>query len=218
MALAGAGRRTQHPEAKLRGGVREDAHARAGPASMTRDSMADARTESHAIEGVVARFGMLLGALRARYRLTSAEADELVQDVRIRLWRAMESRAGEEPSAAYVKQAATSAALDLLRRRRRARTESMPEGDAAPRRTPVAAGRIGTPDRELEADERAALVWREVDCLDAPRDLAVRLYLSGYDRFEVARMLDWTEAKARNLIYRGLADLRARLERVGIHQ
>jgi RNA polymerase sigma-70 factor (ECF subfamily) len=181
------------------------------------EMQAAAQVASQAIEAVVARFGMLLGALRARYRLTPEEADELVQDVRIRLWRAMESR-DEPPSAAYVKQAATSAALDLMRRRRRVRTEPMPEGDAAPRRTPIAVGRIRPPDGEMEADERAALVWREVESLAAPRDVAVRLYLAGYDRFEVARMRDWTEARARNLIYRGLADLRARLARVGIHQ
>jgi RNA polymerase sigma factor (sigma-70 family) len=180
--------------------------------------MADARAGSQAIEALVARFAMLLGALRARYRLTAAEADELVQDVRIRLWHAMESRSGDEPSAAYVQQAATSAALDLVRRRQRARTQSMPEGDAAPRRTPIAVGRVGTPELDLEGGERAALVWREVERLAPPRDVAVRLYLAGYDRFEVARIVGWTEAKARNLIYRGLADLRARLERIGIHQ
>jgi RNA polymerase sigma-70 factor (ECF subfamily) len=185
---------------------------------MRRDSNADRTAKSHAIEGLVARFGMLLGALRVRYRLSPAEADELAQDLRIRLWHALEARPGEPPSTAYVKQAATSAALDLLRRRRRARVDAAVEPSAAPRRTPVAMGRLGTPELDVEADERATLVWREVERLDPPRDLAVRLYLAGYDRFEVARLAGWTEAKARNLIYRGLADLRARLEGLGIHR
>jgi hypothetical protein len=34
------------------------------------------------------------------------------------------------------------------------------------------------------------------------------MYLSGYDREEIADLLGWPEAKTSNLLYRGLADLR----------
>ena len=34
---------------------------------------------------------------------------------------------------------------------------------------------------------------------------------------EVGRLLGWSESKARNLVYRGLRDLRAALKREGIH-
>lgn len=43
-----------------------------------------------------------------------------------------------------------------------------------------------------------------------------RLYLAGYDRHEIARLMGWTEAKTRNLLYRGLADLRAELRKMGV--
>ena len=42
------------------------------------------------------------------------------------------------------------------------------------------------------------------------------MYLAGYSGEEVAQVMGWTEAKTRNLLYRGLADLRERLKEVGI--
>jgi RNA polymerase sigma-70 factor (ECF subfamily) len=42
------------------------------------------------------------------------------------------------------------------------------------------------------------------------------MYLSGYSRDEIARRLGWSEAKTRNLLYRGLEDLRNELRRRGI--
>jgi RNA polymerase sigma-70 factor (ECF subfamily) len=42
------------------------------------------------------------------------------------------------------------------------------------------------------------------------------MYLAGYSREEIADFLGWSEAKTRNLLYRGLADLRNRLTEWGI--
>jgi len=44
----------------------------------------------------------------------------------------------------------------------------------------------------------------------------VRTYLAGYGTTEIGELMGWTEAKARNLVYRGLADLRVRLRAMGI--
>ena len=49
-----------------------------------------------------------------------------------------------------------------------------------------------------------------------PRRAVVRMYLDGYGSGEIGALLGWTEAKARNLVYRGLADLREALSRRGV--
>ena len=43
------------------------------------------------------------------------------------------------------------------------------------------------------------------------RRLAVQLHLEGYSRDEIATLTGWTEPKVRNLIYRGLDELRGHL-------
>ena len=59
---------------------------------------------------------------------------------------------------------------------------------------------------------------RMAKCMSNMREIAVavRMYLNGYNHVEVADRLGWTEARARNLVYRGLADLRAALGEEGV--
>ncbi len=72
------------------------------------------------------------------------------------------------------------------------------------------------PERELEASELAEQVARAIDTIPASRRAVVRMYLAGYPREEIASLMGWTEGKTRNLLYRGLADLRERLTEQGI--
>ena len=44
------------------------------------------------------------------------------------------------------------------------------------------------------------------------RRVAVRLHLNGHSLADVARVLHWTPAQARNQVYRGLADLKRVLQ------
>jgi DNA-directed RNA polymerase specialized sigma24 family protein len=47
------------------------------------------------------------------------------------------------------------------------------------------------------------------------RRRAVVLHLRGYRTEEIAQRAGWSNAKARNLVYRGLSDLRQRLSAAG---
>lgn len=165
------------------------------------------------LEAVVARFAAMVRAVGARHRLCESDLDEVVQEVRIRLWRADPS--GEQigrVGASYVYRTAVSAALDLLRRRRAHaadRTDSVHDlSERLPSREHASS--------ELESGELTARILAAVDLLHPTRRPVVRMYLSGYEREEIAELMGWSEAKTRNLLYRGLADLRARLVEMGI--
>jgi RNA polymerase sigma factor (sigma-70 family) len=170
---------------------------------------------SAALEGALANFGTMVRRVGWRHRLSDADVDELVQDVRIRLWRARAD--GEQirtVTSSYVYRTAVSAALDLLRRRRAHHAEPL-EPDDEPgeaSRTPEPVG----PAEELAESELAEEIARAVDTIAPARRPVVRMHLAGYPREEIAAMLGWTEAKTRNLLYRGLADLRERLSARGI--
>jgi RNA polymerase sigma factor (sigma-70 family) len=137
--------------------------------------------------------------------------------VRIRLWRAHGGRetAGEHIasiSASYLHRTALSAAIDLLRRRRARggdRTMPIEEHEEG---LPEARG----PDEDLAQSELAAQVERAIDSLQPSRRPVVRMHLMGHSREEIARVLGWSEAKTRNLLYRGLADVRERLLAEGV--
>ncbi len=174
----------------------------------------DFDTVSPALETVIGRFRTMVRSVAARHRLPEDALDDVVQEVRIRLWRAFPT--GEQIGrlgASYVYRTATSAALDLIRRRR-ARGADIT--DPADERLEQLAAATRGPQAELESNEALNEILETVEALIPPRRAVVRMYLSGYEREEIADVLGWSEAKTRNLLYRGLADLRERLRERGI--
>jgi RNA polymerase sigma factor (sigma-70 family) len=168
---------------------------------------------STALEAVLARCVRMIRSVGARHGLSEADLDDVVQDVRIRLWRSCTtSEQIERLGTSYVYRAATTAALDLLRQRR-ARGAAVTESvdDHSDR---IAAS--GGASDEADARDLEAQVLSAIEALPLARRTVVRMYLSGYEREEIADLLGWTEAKTRNLLYRGLDDLRARLNKTGI--
>jgi RNA polymerase sigma-70 factor (ECF subfamily) len=169
---------------------------------------------SSELEAAVGRFAALVRRVGLRHRLSEADLEEVLQEVRIRLWRAR-SQTGEriEPvSASYVHRVAVSASVDLLRRRRARgadRTVTLDE-------TVEPIADHPDPLRSVEESELAAQLARAIEGIIPSRRPVVRMYLAGYSGEEVATVMGWSEAKARNLLYRGLADLRERLEKMGI--
>jgi RNA polymerase sigma factor (sigma-70 family) len=177
---------------------------------MTAPSRADAA--SSALDLVLGRFRRLVRAVGSRHGLDDHDLDELIQDVRIRLWQARPGETIGAPPSSYVYQAARSATLDLIRRRRRAdRLE--PLESAEPGNMSVKAE---APDRLAEQGELAELVFQSVAELMESRRVPVRMHLLGYGAAEIADRLGWSSAKTRNLLSRGLADLREHLRARGI--
>lgn len=169
---------------------------------------------SPALEAVLLRFAGMVRAVGRRHGLAESELDEVIQDVRIRLWHARQSgeRIGSSPSS-YVYQAARSATLDLIRRQR----------GRGGRTGMTALGLDGgdvpgsdRPDRSMEESELAEAVFGAVEGLMESRRRVVRLHLLGYENAEIAGLLGWSGGKTRNLLSRGLADLRDRLRELGV--
>lgn len=167
---------------------------------------------SPALEAILVRFHDLVRSAGWRHGLDDHELDELMQAVRLRLWRARQTAEQIEVTpASYVYRTAVTAALDLIRSRRARREEPI---DVVTN-TPLA-DRTEVADAGALAGDLAAIVAGAVDQITASRRPVLRMYLAGYDREEIAGLLGWSEAKTRNLLYRGLADLRRLLEARGI--
>jgi RNA polymerase sigma-70 factor (ECF subfamily) len=177
-------------------------------------SVTRADAVSHALESVMTRYSGVLRTVGARYRLPAADIDELAQEVRVRLWGALGTDERIDAiSPSYLYRAATTAAIDIVRRRRSARVESLDhvhDAEVSASRAPP------TPERDTSLRELGERIEDALKSLAASRRPVVRMYLAGYGTTEIGEIMGWTEAKARNLVYRGLADLRARLRMMGI--
>jgi RNA polymerase sigma factor (sigma-70 family) len=169
------------------------------------------------LDAALTGFTEMVRRVAWRHRLSDADVDEVMQEVRIRIWKA--SGGGDAPSeqflqspTSYVYKTAVSAAIDVIRRQRseRVRNTISLEGDAPVLET------APTAQAELEGSELAEQVARAVESIPATRRPAVRMYLAGYTREDIAELMGWSEAKTRNLMYRGLDDLRRELTAMGI--
>jgi len=168
------------------------------------------------LDRVLDRFRHRILQAGAGHGVQEEAVDLLLQEVRIRLWRAGErGETVESLPASYVYRVAASAAVDLLRRGRSRREDRM-EGLEG-RQLPIPAGDpAGNPSAAVEAEELGRAVRDSLEALSASRRPVVRMYLEGYSRSEVAALLGWSEGKVRNLLYRGLEDLREELTRRGV--
>lgn len=166
---------------------------------------------SPALEATLRRFADQVRRTALGFGLAGDDVDELEQEIRLRLWKSLGTgeKIGRAP-ASYVRQVARSAAIDLFRRRRARREDPLPD---EPQRGTMTAP---TADQHLASGEFSAALARALEGLVTSRQGVVRMHLAGYPREEIADLMGWSEAKTRNLLYRGLEDLRERLTAMGI--
>jgi len=169
---------------------------------------------SRALEHVISRFDAFIRRSARRRGLQGSDVDEVVQELRLRMWKSLgTAELIRRAKASYIYRAAISASIDIIRRRRARKVDAAPLDDYGD----MMADPHRSVDARLEGEEVTAAVHRAVSLLAESRRAVVRMYLAGYDREEISALLGWTEAKTRNLLYRGLADLRKTLESWGIH-
>ena len=151
---------------------------------------------------------------RAIYRLCprwSADArEDLVQNAMLKLHQRGEEIG--EYRASYLYRVAHSIVVDEIRKQSR---------------SPVTTSADGSPEQFAPEQEQRPEAWTAAaaarsalwDCMRSlveARRAALALYLQGHSVPEAAKLLGWPAKRTENCVYRGLADLRACLEKKGI--
>lgn len=169
------------------------------------------------LTGILASYGALLREAIARNcpRGLGLDSGDIEQEARIRVWHALrrEKEIAHLPS--YLYRVAVNATIDAVRRARARREAPLEESDE-PSRESTRPSLDASPERKARDQELARHIQAALLRLEDKRRRVVKLHLQGFSNEEVARLMDWTEPKARNLIYRGLADLRRELQSLGV--
>lgn len=148
-------------------------------------------------------------------RWMTAEADDLVQTALLRVMEIKRRREGDaEFSTFYLRRTAYSVVVDEIRRRRR--RGEVPLEPEAEGEEPVRPAHDPDPEQVSASRELGRAISDCLGRLVSPRRIAATLHLQGHRIREVGDLMGWTEKKAENLIYRGLADLRECLQGRGI--
>lgn len=143
------------------------------------------------------------------------DADEIEQEVRIRLWKVLASERVVEHPASYLQRVTLSVIVDLLRRRSARpnldQAEALEDMDSES----LADSARADPLQQAQSAAAGAAVMQALAQLPERRRRPVQLHLQGFGTAQVGQLLGISEAAARNLVYRGLEELRELLSQQG---
>ena len=178
---------------------------------------------------IVEEFGVFLrrAIVRMCPRDKGLQFDDIEQEARMRLWRALQSEREVTNYASYLYRIAATATIDAMRRIQARHEEQLDilteqradDGEIliAPALASATTPDRDSPERVAESREAVDTVMSVLAKLGDEQRRAVGMYLQGMTSQDVADLMGWTEPKSRNLIYRGLKELRKSLREEGIY-
>lgn len=139
------------------------------------------------------------------------ERDDILQEVKIKLWKVIQDEKKIENSTSYIKKIVNSSVIDKLRKVKREKAVINHEKQKR------IAEQYNFYTIEKEDENHAAeIVGHTVELLIDSRRKVVKLFLLGMTIGEIATYFAWSKDKTRNLLYRGLSDLKKILKERGI--
>jgi len=179
--------------------------------------MASPQDPVHArLEELFRTYGARVTGLLKTYGLDKHGIDpaDVEQEVRIRLWKALERDRSGAFHASYVQRVVASTVIDALRRAEVRAAEPLPEEeDESP--ADLGEGPVG-PEQSAGDVERMQGLERCMAEIPERRRLPIALHLQGFSLQEIADMAGIPSAEAaRKLVSRGLDELKSRLRELG---
>jgi RNA polymerase sigma-70 factor (ECF subfamily) len=159
------------------------------------------------IASVLMRFARMVKLSLRSHHLTrhGIDEDDVEQEIRIRLWNALERDPGKDFPAAYVQKVVFSAVIDAVRRERVRRRDLQSEVDVCDGEHP---DQSRQPDSVLAQGQWADHLRYSLGKLPVRRRRPVQLFLLGYTLQEIADRCGLTLDAGSKLVRRGLGDLR----------
>jgi RNA polymerase sigma-70 factor (ECF subfamily) len=170
--------------------------------------------ESSAFDLLVARWEDRIRGACYRFLGSEEEARDVAQEAFLKAYRAIGGFKREARFSSWLYQIATNLCRDRLRRRRTRATVSLEEMEETG--GAIAETRPGA-DQRLLQDDLARVVRRAIEALaEEQREVLILKEYEGLTFLEIAQALDVPVSTVKTRLYRGLAQLRQRLEREGV--
>jgi RNA polymerase sigma-70 factor (ECF subfamily) len=145
------------------------------------------------------------------YSSHSPDSDDLLQEIRIKIWKALKDREGEiQYLNAYVKKVVFSVFINEVNRLRRERQLISVAEDRQHMGNEVNGNCAGSDDPLRE------IIVESLTALGGTKRRVIELRLEGFTLVEIAQLNHWSLSKACNDYYRGIKELKKKLAERGI--
>jgi len=145
------------------------------------------------------------------YSAHSADRDDLLQEIRLRIWKALRDRHGElEFLNAYVKKVVFSVFINEVKRLRQE------EAMLCVAENEHGLGGEGLPDGPGPDSPLKQTVVESLEALGDTKQRVIRLRLQGFTFSEIALLQRWSLRKVCSLYYRGIREIKKQLKEKGV--
>jgi RNA polymerase sigma factor (sigma-70 family) len=141
------------------------------------------------------------------------DPDDIAQEIKIKLWRVLNHEKIIDHRPSYIKKVIDSTIIDHLRRWKR---EEAAINQAIMRMIADNSKIYQAPEIPID-DRLQEIIIKSINLLIESRRKAVKLFLLNMSLDEIARHYSWSKDKTRNLLYRGLSDLKRILKEKDIY-
>jgi RNA polymerase sigma-70 factor (ECF subfamily) len=158
---------------------------------------------------LIERFSLFIKANIQKFnpQKEGIDPEDIYQEIKIKIWKIFKDGKKIRNYSSYIKKIVNSSVIDQIRKSRRERGIITKEK----------LKRISEKDINIEISRETdkhtkLIIGQALDSLSNNRRLVVRLYFLNLSIDEIASYLNWSKDKTRNLLYRGLKDLRKKLK------
>jgi RNA polymerase sigma factor (sigma-70 family) len=164
-------------------------------------------------EIIINRFSRFVKANIQKFNVqkNGIDPDDILQEVKIKIWKVVEDKKKIKNYASYIRKIVDSSIIDQLRRSKREKGIFINEKHKLV--SEQKSNYLTNISNDISAKE---IIGRAVDSLIESRRKVVKMFLLNMTIEEIAIYYKWTRDKTRNLLYRGLSDLKKILKEKGI--
>ena len=134
------------------------------------------------------------------------DPEDILQDVRIKIWKLVDDKKEIKNYTSYIKKIIYSSAIDQIRKSRRNNILISKEIQNAIQE------RLGYNSKKYIFNKIGELIPNELEKLISSRKKVVKLFFLGMTISEISIFFNWSQDKTRNLLYRGLSDLKKNIK------
>ena len=142
-------------------------------------------------------------------KTSSDEQEDITQEVKLKIWKILSSEKRIENLRSYLWKVVYTTALDIINNKtKHIKTQNEVKIDFT---NIISEVDVHSVESILEKKETETFLLEAINSLSQNRRIVIKLHLSGMNIIEIADFLCWSESKVNHLYYRGIEDLKKRL-------
>jgi len=173
----------------------------------------DSQTRKNDFESIIKNFTGLIYFHIKKFNTQNnvLDYDDISQEVILKLWKVINNEKKIKHYSSYIKKVVNSTIIDYLRKSRRQQ-----QVISSKMQEKIFEKQAAFKEKDDQKNIFVKKIYSAVESLIESRKKVVKLYLLDLTIEEISILFNWTEDKTRNLLYRGLSDLKKNLKESGI--